>query len=172
MILYLKQDALVRKYIEDNFDALVTKYQPKMVKMLQTSSQADAEAALAEIKAGADFAETTTKYGNGNYTGAEQLVYNTSTDVNSAVLTAINSYTAAGLMDAVVVNDEGTLYNVIEITSVDATAFKDTFIDTFASDDTMNSTALAYYVRKGNFTVYDEDVYNALSDSNPEYLDQ
>ena len=172
MVLYLKQDAIAQKYIDDNYDMLVTQYQPKMVRILQTSSSDDANTALAAIKAGADFVETATTYGNGNFTGEEQLVYNTSTDISANVLTAINSYTEPGIMDAVVVNDEGTLYNVIEVTNTDASTFKDTFSSTLLNDLDITTTAITYYVRDGEFTVYDIDVYNAIETANPDYLDQ
>lgn len=172
MVLYLKQDAIAQQYIDDNYDALVAEYQPKMVRILQTSSSDDANTALAAIKAGADFAETTATYGNGNFTGVEQLIYSTSADVSANVLTAINSYSEPGIMDAVVVNDEGTLYNVIEVTNTDASTFKDTFSSTLLNDLDITTTAITYYVRQGNFTVYDVDVYNALETANPDYLDQ
>ena len=172
MVLYLKQDAIAQQYIDDNYDVLVTEYQPKMVRILQTSSSDDANTALAAIKAGADFAETTATYGNGNFTGVEQLIYSTSADVSANVLTAINSYSEPGIMDAVVVNEEGTLYNVIEVTNTDASTFKDTFSSTLLNDLDITTTAITYYVRQGNFTVYDVDVYNALETANPDYLDQ
>ena len=172
IILSFKQSAIAQKYINDNYDKLVAQYQPKMVRILQTSSSDDANTALAAIKAGADFVETTTTYGNSNFTGAEQLIYNTSKNISANVLTAINSYTEPGIMDAVVVNDEGTLYNVIEVTNTDASTFKDAFSNTLLSDLNITTTAINYYVKDGKFTVYDIDVYNALEKANPDYLNQ
>ena len=85
MILFSKQDALVGKYIEDNYDQYFDEYQPKMVRMLQSSDKDKAEEALALIKDGADFIETTTAYGNGNYNGQAQSIHNFSTNVSNNV---------------------------------------------------------------------------------------
>ena len=172
MILFSKQDALVGKYIEDNYDQYFDEYQPKMVRMLQSSDKDKAEEALALIKDGADFIETTTAYGNGNYNGQAQLIHNFSTNVSNNVLLAIQSYNEPAILDAVVVNVEGTLFTVIEITDIDSTSLKDAFTTNLKQEDTVIDTAIASYVRAGNFTVYDKNVYDALNQTNPNFLDQ
>ena len=172
MILFSKQDALVGKYIEDNYDQFITDYQPKMVRMLQTSDKDKAEEALALIKDGASFLETTTTYGNGNYNGQTQLIHNESENVSSNVLLAIQSYDEATILDAVVVNTEGTLFTVIEITDVDSTSLKDEFVSSLKQIDEVIDTAITSYVRAGNFTVFDKNVYDALNQTNPNFLDQ
>ena len=172
MILFSKQDALVGKYIEDNYDQFITDYQPKMVRMLQTSDKDKAEEALALIKDGASFLETTTTYGNGNYNGQTQLIHNESENVSSNVLLAIQSYDEATILDAVVVNTEGTLFTVIEITDVDSTSLKDEFVSSLKQIDEVIDTAITSYVRAGNFTVFDKNVYDALNKTNPNFLDQ
>jgi len=172
MILFSKQDALVGKYIEDNYDQFITDYQPKMVRMLQTSDKDKAEEALALIKDGANFLETTTTYGNGNYNGQTQLIHNQSENVSSNVLLAIQSYDEATILDAVVVNTEGTLFTVIEITDVDSTSLKDEFVSSLKQIDEVIDTAITSYVRAGNFTVFDKNVYDALNKTNPNFLDQ
>lgn len=172
MILFSKQDALVGKYIEDNYDQFITDYQPKMVRMLQTSDKDKAEEALALIKDGASFLETTTTYGNGNYNGQTQLIHNESENVSSNVLLAIQSYDEATILDAVVVNTEGTLFTVIEITDVDSTSLKDEFVSSLKQIDEVIDTAITSYVRAGNFTVFDKNVFDALNQTNPNFLDQ
>ncbi len=172
MILFSKQDALVGKYIEDNYDQFITDYQPKMVRMLQTSDKDKAEEALALIKDGASFLETTTTYGNGNYNGQTQLIHNQSENVSSNVLLAIQSYDEATILDAVVVNTEGTLFTVIEITDVDSTSLKDEFVSSLKQIDEVIDTAITSYVRAGNFTVFDKNVFDALNQTNPNFLDQ
>ncbi len=172
MTLFLKQDALVEKYLEDNYDQLFTQYKPKMVRMLQTSDSDNADTALALIKDGADFAATTVAYGNANYTGVPQLIHNKSTNVSSNVLLAIQSYNEATILDAVVVNSEGTLFNVIEITDVDSDSLKEAFIAELKQDQSVMKTALASFIRAGNFTVFDKIVFDALTSSNPEFLNQ
>lgn len=172
MILFSKQDALVGKYIEDNYDQFITDYQPKMVRMLQTSDKDKAEEALALIKDGASFLETTTTYGNGNYNGQTQLIHNESENVSSNVLLAIQSYDEATILDAVVVNTEGTLFTVIEITDVDSTSLKDEFVSSLKQIDEVIDTAITSYVRAGNFTVFDKNVFDALNQTNPNFLNQ
>lgn len=172
MMLFSKQDALVGKYIEDNYDSMIEEYQPKMVRMLQSSDKEAANTALELIKDGADFKEMVATYGNDNYTGEPQLIHNASTNVSGNALLAIQSYDSAQILDAVVVNVEGTLFNVIEIVDVDPISIKEDFIATLKQDDTIISEAITSFVRAGNFTVYDKNVYEALLESNPDFLDQ
>lgn len=172
MILFSKQDALVGKYIDDNYDQFITDYQPKMVRMLQTSDKDKAEEALALIKDGASFLDTTTTYGNDNYNGQTQLIHNKSENVSNNILLAIQSYDEAAILDAVVVNTEGTLFTVIEITDVDSTSLKDEFVSSLKQIDEVIDTAITSYVRAGNFTVFDKNVFDALNQTNPNFLDQ
>ena len=172
MMLFSKQDALVGKYIEDNYDSMIEEYQPKMVRMLQSSDKEAANTALELIKDGADFKEMVATYGNDNYTGEPQLIHNASTNVSGNALLAIQSYDSAQILDAVVVNVEGTLFNVIEIVDVDPISIKEDFIASLKQDDTIISEAITSFVRAGNFTVYDKNVYEALLESNPDFLDQ
>ena len=162
----IQQDTLVRNYLTENFDALVSGYRPKKIRLIEITDATLAQTALTEIKAGADFSVVAEKYSSSTYPGDEELVNNTSS-LPEVVINFIDYLTNPVLSD--VLTDGKTNY-IVQITNADTNKLKEEITDTFAVDTTFMEKALESYFVKYKFTIYDKSIYDVFVKSYPNYL--
>lgn len=77
-----------------------------------------------------------------------------------------------GVIDEVFTNESsGTTYAYVAVlVSNTYKDIKDDVYTTLSSDDDVTKACLVYYLKKYNFEVHDQDVFNNLKANNPEYL--
>jgi hypothetical protein len=79
LIPFAQQDALVKEYVTENFEAIATTYFPRKVRVIQTKTEADAKAAINEVKDGGNFETVAAKYSSATaYKGELKLVHSES----------------------------------------------------------------------------------------------
>ena len=147
-------------------------YEPVKAQILQTTDQDSASQALEALNDGGDFAEVTEEYGETTtYDGSEQIV-TTQSGLPTAVLTKLNDAEDGTLVNEVIPDTTNGNYYVVRLVSKDYETIKDDVAEALQDNTSLTNDAMVYFMKKYNFTVYDVDIFNALRESNPEYLVQ
>ena len=167
-----KQQALNAKYMDDDNANFLEEYEPVKAQILQTTDQDSASQALEALNDGDDFAEVTEEYGETTtYDGSEQIV-TTQSGLPTAVLTKLNDAEDGTLVNEVIPDTTNGNYYVVRLVSKDYETIKNDVAEALQDNTSLTNDAMVYYLKKYNFTVYDVDIFNALRESNPEYLVQ
>lgn len=164
----LQQDVLVNAYLSTNYEAVVAANQPKKVRIMEVTDATLAEAALAEIKAGADFKTVAAEYSTASYPGDEEIVYNAS-ELADVVLTWMNLQTTPTLSMVIPDTTNSTNY-IMQITEADANKFKEEAIAYFALDTLFMEDALKEAFVRNGFKIYDRTVYDSFIISYADYI--
>ena len=167
-----EQQALNAKYMEDDNANFLEEYEPVKAQIIQTSDQDTASQALEALNNGDDFADVAEEYNDSTtYDGSEQIV-TTQSGLPTAVMTKLNDAEDGTLVNEVIADTTNGYYYVVRLVSKDYETIKDDIVEALQDNTTLTNDAMVYYLKKYNFTVYDVDIFNALRDSNPEYLVQ
>lgn len=167
----LQTSELTNKYIDDEFDALVLEYTPVKATILSFTEEDKADEALTALTDGSMTAsEAATEYESSKDGSSEIITINT-TDYDSEALALVRSNTSDDGWAKVTSSSSGTTY-LIHVDDKDANNFKDDFKDSISSTDAVEDDAITYFFKKYNFHVYDINLYNAISENNPEALVQ
>ncbi len=167
----LQTSELTNKYIDDEFDALVLEYTPVKATILSFTEEDKADEALTALNDGSMTAsEAATEYESSKDGSSEIITINT-TDYDSEALALVRSNTSDDGWAKVTSSSSGTTY-LIHVDDKDANNFKDDFKDSISSTDAVEDDAITYFFKKYNFHVYDINLYNAISENNPEALVQ
>lgn len=174
LLLQEQQKGLNQKYVSDNFDKIAKKVYPVKAQIIYITDETKANTALADIKAGKGFAETAQAYGDTtNFNGTVQLVHSTSTGMVDALMNKIKTIKKDNtLVDTLIRDASGNGFYIVNVVNVNPNDFKDEAITALQSIATTADDAMAYYLKKYNFTVYDIDVYKTLESKKPAYLVQ
>lgn len=167
-----EQQALNAKYMDDDNANFLEEYEPVKAQIIQTSDQDTASQALEVLNNGDDFADVAEEYNDSTtYDGSEQIV-TTQSGLPTAVMTKLNDAEDGTLVNEVIADTTNGYYYVVRLVSKDYETIKDDIVEALQDNTTLTNDAMVYYLKKYNFTVYDVDIFNALRDSNPEYLVQ
>ncbi|MEG0176468.1 hypothetical protein [Anaerorhabdus sp.] len=158
---------LTKKYVTDNFDALVTKYDPKEVIVLTFATEEDAKAAKTDLENGTDALTVGSNY-NSTSAGAERIV-TTETDLDTNVKSFIQNATEPTISD-VIIGAEAETFSIVQVTEADANNIKDEITTVLANLDTMASESDVYYFKKYGFKIYDKDLHDNIEVNYPDYL--
>lgn len=162
-----KLKELTKKYIYDNYQTLVSLYNPKQAIVLTFSDTDSANAALVELKNGVNPAEVGTAY-NSTTSGEPQIV-TTESNFTSEVKAILN--TASSNDDfAVIPSADGTLTYVIKVVDTDVENIKAQIVDEFVTYSKISDEADKFYFNKHKFKIYDKDLYDAFTSNYSGYL--
>lgn len=171
LIVTAQTNALTNKYITENYDALVATYLPRKVRVIQAATKDNAVKAIAEIKNGANFEATATKYSSTSYKGKEQLVTTQST-LFAEALSFATKRTVPGLTESPIEDTTNKVFYVVQVTAADPSKFKEELLTTLKADTKFQEIAMLSYFKSGNFKVYDKTVYDEFKASYASYLTQ
>lgn len=165
-------DALIKKYCDYNFDSLVQEYSPVLAKVQSFSDEDKAKTMIENINNGMSFEEACEEAGVS--TVPTETVYTTASDIDSQLKDWFYDCEVGLSASPVVVLTDTTgsdgavtttkSYYVIEVLEKDANEFKDEFYSSIGSElDT--TSVFNYYFNKYNVEVYDQSVYEVLSET-------
>lgn len=169
LILSLQQEALIKAYVNENLDALNSRYTPKKIRIMQFASQDAANTALEAVKSGANFEETAAA--NGSTVSAAETIATTQSSYATNVLSYLSTVTDPTLSD-VIADDSGANFYIIQVISANPADFHDEAVDTLAGISALSSEASIHYFEKYSFTVYDKTIYDQLQTNYADYLIQ
>ena len=154
-----RQKELINKYVNENWDALVARFNPKKAVILSFADVDSANAAQAELEKNVDPKEVATAY-NSSSTGESEIILSEST-YPSEVMGYINTATASDKFANIPSTDGATIY-LIKVVETDASKIKDQTVETIASLDTVNQDAISFYLSKYDFRIYDKSLYDNM----------
>lgn len=170
----LQASELTEKYFTDAKKDIQKKYKPSKARIIQCENKATAKKALKALKSGTDPEEVAQQYmiDSAKYSGKETLVTTKTTDLSTRLINTLSKTKKAGVIDEVFTNESsGTTYAYVAVlVSNTYKDIKDDVYTTLSSDDDVTKACLVYYLKKYNFEVHDQDVFNNLKTNNPEYL--
>ncbi len=161
---------LPKKYVEEQWDTLMTTYKPVMATVLQFNSYEDLTAAKAELNAGDVDATTAAANHNSTSSGISALYTTQSTDLDSMVRAVISSLTPEdGWAESA--GTDTTQY-LVRVDDNDVENYRDDVVTTLTSLSTISSDATTFFIKKYGFHIYDITLYNAISAQYPDNLVQ
>lgn len=170
----LQASELTEKYFTDAKKDIQKKYKPSKARIIQCENKATAKKALKALKSGTDPEEVAQQYmiDSAKYSGKETLITTKTTDLSTRLINTLSKTKKAGVIDEVFTNESsGTTYAYVAVlVSNTYKGIKDDVYTTLSSDDDVTKACLVYYLKKYNFEVHDQDVFNNLKANNPEYL--
>ena len=170
----LQASELTEKYFTDAKKDIQKKYKPSKARIIQCENKATAKKALKALKNGTDPEEVAQQYmvDSAKYSGKETLITTKTTDLSTRLINTLSKTKKAGVIDEVFTNESsGTTYAYVAVlVSNTYKDIKDDVYTTLSSDDDVTKACLVYYLKKYNFEVHDQDVFNNLKANNPEYL--
>ena len=170
----LQASELTEKYFTDAKKDIQKKYKPSKARIIQCENKATAKKALKALKNGTDPEEVAKQYmvDSAKYSGKETLVTTKTTDVSTRLINTLYKTKKAGVIDEVFTNESsGTTYAYVAVLVTNSYKdIKDEVYTSLSSDDDITKASLVYYLKKYNFEVHDQDVFNNLKTNNPEYL--
>ena len=170
----LQASELTEKYFTDAKKDIQNTYKPSKARIIQCENKATAKKALKALKNGTDPEEVAQQYmvDSAKYSGKETLVTTKTTDLSTRLINTLSKTKKAGVIDEVFTNESsGTTYAYVAVlVSNTYKDIKDDVYTTLSSDDDVTKACLVYYLKKYNFEVHDQDVFNNLKTNNPEYL--
>ncbi len=170
LIPFAQQDALVKEYVTENFDAIATTYFPRKVRVIQTKTEADAKAAINEVKEGGNFETVAAKYSSATaYKGELKLVHSESgypEVVTTFLKTALQpTLTAEPLKDTTT-----SLFYVVQVVESQPSRYKDEAIEELVGLSSIAEKMFVELFKEGGFKVYDKIIFDILTSDYSQYL--
>ena len=168
----LLKGALLDKYLSENEEKILNQYHPIKAKVIEFSSQANADKALAAIKEGDTLEEAFKKYGaeKATLTGKE-VIYHAESSIANTVYTRLSSATKAEVIKEVLADASESKWYITEITNLEPTSMvQEIFDELKVSATSLSTEMLETYLKKHNFSVHDIDIYNEIKTNYPSYL--
>lgn len=160
-----KQDLLIDKYIDKNYNDLIKEYKVKYLKVITVDTESGALSLIDKIKEGADF-DTVMNENNGSDVG---MVTTKSTNVDSKIIKKLDKFTKDGIYDKVIKTSESK-YAVVYVYNSDKSKIKDEVKSSLASVSEMSTKMESYYLKQYNFDIYEEAIKDEIKKSNEDYL--
>lgn len=170
LIPFAQQEALVKEYVTENFDAIATSYFPRKVRVIQTKTEADAKAAINEVKEGGNFETVAAKYSSATaYKGELKLVHSESgypEVVTTFLKTALQpTLTAEPLKDTTT-----SLFYVVQVVESQPSRYKDEAIEELVGLSSIAEKMFVELFKEGGFKVYDKIIFDILTSDYSQYL--
>lgn len=166
---------LLEKYFTDGKDAIEADFKPTLAAVIECDSQDNADKARKAIEDGQTPAEAGKQYAKegATYTGAEQIISTLDTSLPVRIVNSLYETENTGLLDETFTNDTSTddiTYYVVDLISNDYDANLDKIIEALGSNTDINTDCNIYYLKKYDFEVHDQYIFDYFKNNNPEYL--
>lgn len=167
LVLSAQLTKLTKKYVNENFDALVTKYEPRQATVLTFGTEEDAKNAKAELESGVDAMTVASNY-NSSSAGSPRII-TTDTDLDVSVKSFIQNATAPGISDVIIGTDVENFY-IVNVNEIDPNNIKEDVITVFANMASTATDSDKFYFQKYGFKIYDRELYDNIKTNYPDYL--
>ncbi|MBQ0066104.1 MAG: hypothetical protein KBT48_10120 [Firmicutes bacterium] len=167
----VQADKLIDKYIKENWKTIKKENKPTLAHIIPCDDEKNAKKALEDLKNGEEFASVYEKYASDEASISNEQIF-VSTKSENLPTRLINTLykSEPGVIDEVFTNDtESGAYVAV----LDGKTLKDVKKDlksSLQSDSNFSSTVLAYYMKKYNFIIHDQYVFDYFRANNPEYI--
>lgn len=168
----LRFNALLEKYVEENFDDLYEKHPAKKAQVLEVDPKKADEALALAKKEGIEKAAEKYLVENSPFDGQEQIFYLAEDgQIPAAVMTHLRDKEENGLSDVVKNESTETTYLVNMIAS-NSKEMKETLIKQYGHNQEIKEEITQEIFKKHQFKVYDQTVYDHLLEHFPSYVEE
>lgn len=167
----VQSDKLVDKYIEENWKTIKKENKPTMAYIIYCDDEGKAKEALAELKDGKEFKDVYEKYSSEESTLTEEKTYvsTASEDLPTRLINTLYK-SEAGVIDEIFTNESSSGAYVAVLDSKKFKDVKDNVKSSLQNDSSFSTTVLTYYLKKYNFEIHDQYVFDYFRANNPEYI--
>lgn len=171
----IQSQKLVEKYFEEAKEEIETEYKPVLASIIQCDSEDNANKAKAALEEGQDAGKVAGEYAKegATYTGAQQVVTTLDTTLPARLLNMLQETTETGVLPEVFSDDTATddkSYYVAVLDSKDYDANIEAIISALSSNSTVSEQCVTYYLKKYDFNVHDQFIFDYFKANNPQYL--
>ena len=173
------EELLMEKYANKRIDKYLKQYKPVIAKVLAVEGEDAAKEAVKELKSGASWDDVYTKYASqsSSYQNTKKVLTTSDSDLNPDDIKTLYKNKKEGVMTKVYSpsNSDSTTRYLINVVSCDATSdeYYADFINQLKSlDSNFEKNLWKHYLKKHNFEVHDQDIFDIIRVDNPEYLYQ
>lgn len=173
------EELLMEKYANKRIDKYLKQYKPVIAKVLAVEGEDVAKEAAKELKGGASWDDVYAKYTseNSSYQNTKKVLTTSDSDLKPDDIKTLYKNKKTGVMTKVYSpsNSDSTTRYLINVVSCDATSdeYYADFINQLKSlDSNFEKNLWKHYLKKHNFEVHDQDIFNIIRVDNPEYLYQ
>lgn len=173
------EELLMEKYTNKHIDKYLKQYKPVIAKVLAVEGEDAAKEAVKELKSGASWDDVYAKYTseNSSYQNTKKVLTTSDYDLNPDDIKILYKNKKTGVMTKVYApsNSDSTTRYLINVISCDVTSdeYYADFINQLKSlDSNFEKNLWKHYLKKHNFEVHDQDIFNIIRVDNPEYLYQ
>lgn len=173
------EELLMEKYTNKHIDKYLKQYKPVIAKVLAVEGEDAAKEAVKELKSGASWDDVYTKYASqsSSYQNTKKVLTTSDSDLKPDDVKTLYKNKKTGIMTKVYTpsNSDSTTRYLINVVSCDATSdeYYADFINQLKSlDSNFEKNLWKHYLKKHNFEVHDQDIFDIIRVDNPEYLYQ
>ncbi len=161
----VKNSLLIEKYVDENYDTLVTDYQVKYLKTVTFDTESEA-VALIDQSTDTETFDTLFAENSGVDVG---FVTNESTSIDANIIAKFDELTNDGIYSKAIMTSTGQ-YVVVYVYNSDLEAVKDEVITNITSLSSISLKTNAYYLDKYEFSIYENEIKEQIESSTPEYI--
>lgn len=167
----VKQELLREKYIEENFDTLMSDYNVCSIKTITVEKESSALSLIEQVTDEKAFDELMDTYGEESTEDLGIVTKNTTIDDGlTAKLADFAKVEADGVFSEAVKLSDDT-YAVVYIYNTDVEENKDDYLSTLTADADIITAVEGYYLDKYEFTVNEEKTKEAIKNLSEDYID-
>lgn len=173
------EELLMEKYANKRIDKYLKQYKPVIAKVLTVEGEDAAKEAAKELKSGASWDNVYAKYTseNSSYQNTKKVLTTSDSDLKPDDVKTLYKNKKTGIMTKVYTpsNSDSTTRYLINVISCDVTLdeYYADFINQLKSlDSNFEKNLWKYYLKKHNFEIHDQDIFDIIRVDNPEYLYQ
>lgn len=167
-IVEAQSDYLVGNYLNTTYSTVSSTYAPRKARVMKIEKEADAKAALADIKAGQSFTDVAKEYSVTGF-NTETAIYYTGSTLPEAVLTFLKDASLPTLSD-VIKDSTNNVYYIVQISVADASKIQTEVVDFFKKEASFIELALLGYYESNGFKIYDRALYDMINAQYPDYI--
>jgi len=164
-----KTETITKKYLENNFEAVVENYRPTKLAILQFDEYDDAAAALKSAKNGIPLQELAEEFKATEFSSGAPNIYTTSSNLSPEVISFGLYAEETGLVDIPLFSGDGKYY-IVQVINVNRSSYKAEIIEVLTEVSSIADDAIKYYCEFYQLTYYDKNTVERLVYTNPSYL--
>ena len=161
----VKQNLLLKKYIDENYDDLLDEYKVKYIKTITLDTESAALSIIDQVKNGSDF-DTLMSANSGSDNG---MVTTDSSSIDKNIIDKLDKFKKDGIYNKVIKTSDSK-YAVVYVYNTDKTNLESEIKENLTSLSDISTKMETHYLRKYNFDVYEEALKDEIEETNEDYF--